>query len=235
MVCVGANTVSAPARDFQTIFDGARQFLRSAGNLKQTPRKCATLPDSLPDRRAHARDSHTFCDVPRPSVQLQETPRQSVTMTDSLSLRRRLFVNLLQVPRRSLHRRRLIGSLVQVPRRSERLSDTFWESPAGARTVLAPSQTVWDSSACAPKVMYIVWHRVRVSCRRPDGLPNVIYVWESPAGAPMVRVSHLQVPRRSWHRRRLSKGLLQMPRRSERLSGTVCDSSAGAQTVLAPS
>ncbi|KAH3826647.1 hypothetical protein DPMN_128556 [Dreissena polymorpha] len=43
----------------------------------------------------HERDSHTFCDVPRPSGQLQETPRQSVTRSDSLSLSRRLFGNFL--------------------------------------------------------------------------------------------------------------------------------------------
>ncbi|KAH3826419.1 hypothetical protein DPMN_128324 [Dreissena polymorpha] len=34
----------------------------------------------------HARDSHTFCDVPRPSGKLQETSRQSVTVPDSLSV-----------------------------------------------------------------------------------------------------------------------------------------------------
>ncbi|KAH3826650.1 hypothetical protein DPMN_128559 [Dreissena polymorpha] len=180
MVCDGANTVSAPAGDFQTVFGDARQSLRPMGSLKQTPRQSSTLPDSLSDRRgtcrrlpdslrrcqenhntnrklpdylrwcqtvsqtggAHARESHTFCDVPRPSLQLLETPRQSVIVPDSLSLRRRLFGNLLQVPRRSLHRQRLSGSLLQVPRRSKRLSDTVWKSPAGARTVLAPSQTV---------------------------------------------------------------------------------------------
>ncbi|KAH3844671.1 hypothetical protein DPMN_086931 [Dreissena polymorpha] len=103
---------------------------------QESVRRCQTVSQT---GGAHARDSHTFCDEPRPSGQLQETPRQSVKVPDSLSLCRRLFGNLLHVPRRSLNRRRLFGSLVQVPRRSERLSDTVWESPAGVRTVLAPS------------------------------------------------------------------------------------------------
>ncbi|KAH3754964.1 hypothetical protein DPMN_189656 [Dreissena polymorpha] len=75
-------------------------------------------------------DHQTVCDVIkqslRPEGHLQETPRQSVTVSDNLSLRRRLF-----------------GSLLQVPRWFGRLSDTACEFPPGARTVLAPSQTVW--------------------------------------------------------------------------------------------
>ncbi|KAH3810854.1 hypothetical protein DPMN_139252 [Dreissena polymorpha] len=190
MVYYGANTVSALAGDFHTVFDGARQSLRPAGNLQQTPRHSATLPDSLSDRRgtcrrlpeslrrcqdrkntyrrfpdclrmcqtvfqtdrAYARDSHTFYDVPKLSGQLQETPKQSLTVPDSLSLRRKQFGNLLQVPRQSLHRRRLSESLLQVPLRFGRLSYTVWESPAGVRTVLAPSQTVLESPAGAQLV-----------------------------------------------------------------------------------
>ncbi|KAH3852159.1 hypothetical protein DPMN_094658 [Dreissena polymorpha] len=55
MVCYGANTVSSPAGDFYTVFDGARQSLRPAGNLKQNPRQSATLPDSVSDRRGTCR------------------------------------------------------------------------------------------------------------------------------------------------------------------------------------
>ncbi|KAH3738451.1 hypothetical protein DPMN_045085 [Dreissena polymorpha] len=151
-------------------------------------------------------------------------------------LRRRLFCNLLQVSRRSLHRRRLSVSLVQVPRRSGRLSDTIWESPACAWTVLAPSQTVWESIVGA-QTFFAILHTV----------------WESPAAAQAILapsqtvLESLQVlqrsgrlagslrlvPRQSWHRRRLSGCPLQVPRRSGRISCTVWESPAGALTVLA--
>ncbi|KAH3835446.1 hypothetical protein DPMN_108793 [Dreissena polymorpha] len=186
---------------------------RPSGHMQETPRQYVTLPDSLLDRTGtcrrlsdslqwcqdrkntcrrfpdclqwcqtvsqtcwpHARDSHTFCDVPRPSGQLQETHRQSVTVPDSLSLSRRLFGNLLQVPRRSWHRRRLPGSVLQLPaglrdcyapsqtygsllqvtRRSYRHSGTFWESPAGASPVL---KTLWHRRRLSRCLMQVpIW------------------------------------------------------------------------------
>ncbi|KAH3704042.1 hypothetical protein DPMN_079097 [Dreissena polymorpha] len=104
-VCDGANA----CRGLSEVFDGARQSLRPDRHLQETPRQSATVlrrckntyrrfPDCLrwcqtvsQTGGAHARDSHTFCDVLRPSRQLKETPRQSVTVPDSLSLRRRLL------------------------------------------------------------------------------------------------------------------------------------------------
>ncbi|KAH3866160.1 hypothetical protein DPMN_029216 [Dreissena polymorpha] len=137
-VCDGSNT----CRRLSKVFDGARQSLRPEVHLQETPsqsatvsRRCKNTNSRFPDclrwcqtvsqiGGAPARDSHTFCDVLRPSGQLQETPRQSVTVSDGPSLRRRLLKNLMQVCGRSLHRRRLSWSLLQVPRRSGRLSDT---------------------------------------------------------------------------------------------------------------
>ncbi|KAH3797431.1 hypothetical protein DPMN_151012 [Dreissena polymorpha] len=125
---------------------------------------------------SHARDSHTFYYVSRPSVHFQETPRQSVTVPDSLSLCRRLFLNLLLVPRRSLHHRRLSVSLMQMPRWSGRLSDTIWESPACALTVFAPS----GSLLLMPRRSCILSGTV---CESPSGAQTVFppsqTVWES--------------------------------------------------------
>ncbi|KAH3727918.1 hypothetical protein DPMN_053864 [Dreissena polymorpha] len=169
--------------------------------MQEIPRLSAMVPDSLPERRAHARESHTFCDVPRPSGQLQVTPRQSVTVPNGLSLRRRLFWNLLQVHIRSWHRRRLSGSLLQLP--------------AGLRDCLAPSQTVWVSPLGAPTVWQTVLHFLGVFCRCPNGLVTVVdclgVSYRCAAGLGY------------WHRRTLSGSLLQVPRRSLRLSGTVSD------------
>ncbi|KAH3885307.1 hypothetical protein DPMN_009300 [Dreissena polymorpha] len=66
-------------------------------------------------------------------------------------------------------------------------SQTVWKSSAGTQTVLSPSQIVWVSSAGAPPVRETVLHRRRQS-------------W-----------SLLQVSRRSWHRLRLSGSLLLVP------------------------
>ncbi|KAH3704715.1 hypothetical protein DPMN_079777 [Dreissena polymorpha] len=117
-------------------------------------------------------------------------------------------------------------------------SKTVWESPTRAWTVLAPSQTVWESIACAQT--YLATSQT---------------VWESPAAAHTILAPSqtvfvsLQMPRRSgrlsgslrlvlrqsWHRRRLSKSLLQVPRRSgENLShrlGVSCRCPDGLGTV----
>ncbi|KAH3728638.1 hypothetical protein DPMN_054597 [Dreissena polymorpha] len=101
-VCDGAKTVWDPAVYSKSVCDGANTVSAPAG------------------------DFQTVFDVTRRSLRpeghLQETPRQSVTVPDSLSLRRRLF-----------------GNLLQVPRRPERLSCTVRDSSAGAQMVLAPS------------------------------------------------------------------------------------------------
>ncbi|KAH3852158.1 hypothetical protein DPMN_094657 [Dreissena polymorpha] len=82
-------------------------------------------------------------------------------------------------------------------------SKTVWESHTCAQTVFAPSQTVWESRAGTSMVLETVGHSLG---------------------------SLMQVPGRSWHRRRLSGILLLVPRRSCILSGTVCESPAGTQT-----
>ncbi|KAH3840443.1 hypothetical protein DPMN_113892 [Dreissena polymorpha] len=193
-----------PAEDPQTVYDVARKSLRPEGT-------CRRLQDSLwrcQDRkntyrrfpnclrcfqtvsqtgRAHARDSHTFCDVPRPSGQLQETPRQSVTVPDSLALHRSLFANLLQVPGRSWHRRKLSGSLLQVPRRTLQHRILFvcllqlprwsWHrrrlslSPCKCPTGLGICQGV---SGWCPESLVIVAYCLRVYCRCPDGLGELL-------------------------------------------------------------
>ncbi|KAH3729200.1 hypothetical protein DPMN_055166 [Dreissena polymorpha] len=75
MVCYGANTVSSPAGDFHTVFDGARQSLRPAGNFKQNPRQSATLPDSLSEWRGTCRrlpDNLRRCQFKEVKLQLLE-------------------------------------------------------------------------------------------------------------------------------------------------------------------
>ncbi|KAH3820205.1 hypothetical protein DPMN_121949 [Dreissena polymorpha] len=105
MVCYGANNVSAPAGDFQTVFYGARQSLRPAGSLMQTPRQSATLPevsqtggapagdfhtvyDGVKTVRTHTGDSQTVCDgarqFSRPAGHMQETPIHSTTCQNRL-------------------------------------------------------------------------------------------------------------------------------------------------------
>ncbi|KAH3856209.1 hypothetical protein DPMN_098792 [Dreissena polymorpha] len=86
------------------------------------------------------------------------------------------------------------GNLLQVPRRSwhrRRQSWSLLQLPAGLGDCLADC--------------------LRVSSRCPAGLGDTL----APSG------SLLHVSRRSWHHRRLSVSLLQVPRRSGRLSGTV--------------
>ncbi|KAH3824617.1 hypothetical protein DPMN_126454 [Dreissena polymorpha] len=91
-------------------------------------------------------------------------------------------------------------------------SKTVWESPAGSQTVIATSQTVMESLQVSHRFgrLFIVWHHVRVSCRRPDGLSTV-------TDCLVVSCRCLDG---MGDRLAPSGSLLQVPRRS---SGTVAD------------
>ncbi|KAH3840438.1 hypothetical protein DPMN_113887 [Dreissena polymorpha] len=96
--------------------------------------------------------------------------------------------------------------------------------------VFPPSHTVWESPAGAPAVWETVWHRLGVSCRYQDDLGIVADCLRVSCRCPgglrdcMAQSGILpHVPRRSWHHCRLSGSVLQVSRRSLRLSGTVAD------------
>ncbi|KAH3826637.1 hypothetical protein DPMN_128546 [Dreissena polymorpha] len=170
--------------------------------MLEIPRLSAMVPHILLDRRDTCERFPYICDVQRPSGELQETHRQFVTVSDSLSFRRRLFRNLLQVPRRSWNGRRLLGisyscspvseiawhrhklseSLLQVPRRSRRLESS-------------------ESLLQVPRSLGSVADCLGVSCRCLDTLDDCL----------AKSVSLLLVPRLSLHRRILIWNLLQVP------------------------
>ncbi|KAH3737244.1 hypothetical protein DPMN_043826 [Dreissena polymorpha] len=94
-----------------------------------------------------------------------------------------------------------------------------------------------DSLLHCPTVYHSVEDCLGISCRCPDDLHTVAYCLgvscrcldvvrecSTPSGSLM------QVPGRSWPRQRLSGIFLLVHRRSCILSGTVCESPAGAQT-----